>query len=92
MRVSSYHTPLRLTTTDVYLDTIAGQLAALKGDATAQDTAKKVKKVRKAKPSEEDSDYESGTDDEEGASSGSETDTDTDSEAEDDNPNGKSWW
>lgn len=75
--------------TDYFLDTIAGQLAALKGDATAQDAPRKAKKI---KPTEEDSDYESGTDDEEGASSGSETDTDTDSEAEDDNPKGKSWW
>lgn len=70
-------------------DTIAGQLAALKGDATAQDAPKRTKK---AKITEEDSDYESGTDDEEGASSGSETDTDTDSEAEEEQAKGKSWW
>ncbi|KAM3422701.1 hypothetical protein BST61_g186 [Cercospora zeina] len=70
-------------------DTIAGQLAALKGDATSQDAPKRAKK---AKIAEEDSDYESGTDDEEGASSGSETDTDTDSEAEEEQAKGKSWW
>ncbi|KAF2216205.1 hypothetical protein CERZMDRAFT_116341 [Cercospora zeae-maydis SCOH1-5] len=70
-------------------DTIAGQLAALKGDATSQDAPKRAKK---AKVTEEDSDYESGTDDEEGASSGSETDTDTDSEAEEEQAKGKSWW
>jgi translocation protein SEC63 len=67
-------------------DTIAGQMAALKGQATGE-----VPRRKKAvKDAAEDSDYESGTDEDE--DSESETDTDTDSEAEDEKPKAKGWW
>ncbi|QIW95953.1 hypothetical protein AMS68_001471 [Peltaster fructicola] len=57
------------------IDTIAGQMAALKGQATADPN--KPKRIRPKREAE--SDYESGTDEDEDES---ETDTDTDSDAE----------
>ncbi|KAK5164578.1 secretory subunit [Saxophila tyrrhenica] len=60
-------------------DTIAGQMAAMKGQTTADPD--KPKRKREPKPKvEEESDYESGTDEDE--DSESETDTDTDSDDE----------
>lgn len=73
-------------------DTIAGQMAALQGKPTSDpDKPRRNEKLRKKL--EEESDYESGTDDEDVASE-SETDTDTDSEAEAEAAakKSKSWW
>jgi len=64
-------------------DTIAGQMAALKGQTTSDPAAKEERAKRRAArraAHDEESDYESGTDEDE--ESDSETDTDTDSEAE----------
>lgn len=61
------------------VDSIAGTMAALKGQPTADPN--KPKSRRPAKKVEEESDYESSTDEDE--SSESETDTDTDSDEED---------
>ncbi|CAK3979910.1 Translocation SEC63 [Lecanosticta acicola] len=68
-------------------DSIAGQMAALKGQTTADPN--KPRKTRKKIEEPEESDYESGTDEDEEEES--ETDTDTDSEAEDEKPK-KGWW
>lgn len=54
----------------MHTDTIAGQMAALKGDATASTKKRAVK--------ENDSDDDSATDEDDDASDTSETDTDTD--------------
>ena len=62
-------------------DTIAGQMAAFKGQPTADpDKPKRERPKRVTKPVDEESDYESGTDEDE--ESESETDTDTDSDDE----------
>lgn len=69
-------------------DSIAGQMAALKGQATAETSQpRKVKKEKKAVESDYDSDTDEDVDDE------SDTDTDTDSEAEDEKAKkSKSWF
>ncbi|KAK5128885.1 hypothetical protein LTR85_000218 [Meristemomyces frigidus] len=63
-------------------DSIAGQMAALKGQPTASDAQPRRprKAIREARAEDEESDYESGTDEDE--ESESETDTDTDSDDE----------
>lgn len=64
-------------------DTIAGQMAALKGQPTSDPEEKEARAKRRAArraAHEEESDYESGTDEDE--ESESETDTDTDSDDE----------
>ena len=70
--------------TDFTTDTIAGQMAALKGQTTSDPAAKeeraKRRAARRAAHDAEESDYESGTDEDE--ESESETDTDTDSDDE----------
>lgn len=73
--------------TDDATDTIAGQMAALKGQSTTDDTKpkrtprqKQQRQINEKKEMQEESDYESGTDEDED-SSGSVTDTSTDSDA-----------
>ncbi|KAL1587611.1 hypothetical protein WHR41_03678 [Cladosporium halotolerans] len=61
-------------------DTIAGQMAALKGQATSDPEAKAKRRAARRAAHDEESDYESGTDEDE--ESESETDTDTDSDDE----------
>jgi translocation protein SEC63 len=64
-------------------DTIAGQMAALKGQTTSDPAAKEERAKRRAArraAHDEESDMESGTDEDE--DSESETDTDTDSDEE----------
>ena len=64
---------------NVVADSIAGAMAAFKGQPTADpDKSKRVRKP--AKPVDDESDYESGTDEDEETES--ETDTDTDSDEE----------
>ena len=65
---------------DLCTDSIAGQMAALKGQPTADPDKPPRRKREPVKLVEEDSDYESGTDEDE--ESESETDTDTDSDEE----------
>ena len=65
------------------IDSIAGAMATLKGEPTADPDKPRIKRERKkpVKPAEdEESDYESATDEDE--ESESETDTDTDSDGE----------
>jgi translocation protein SEC63 len=84
------------------VDSIAGQMASLRGQPTQNDAEKEARRARraeqkkaimakKAEGGEEDaeSDYESGTDEDE--ESESETDTDTDSEDESATKK-KGWW
>ncbi|KAK4545357.1 hypothetical protein LTR36_003537 [Oleoguttula mirabilis] len=65
-------------------DSIAGQMAALKGQPTASDERprkpKREGKRLQAKREEDESDYESGTDEDEESESETDTDTDTDDE------------
>lgn len=64
-------------------DTIAGQMAALKGQTVSDPAAKEERAKRRAArraQHDEESDYESGTDEDE--ESESETDTDTSSDEE----------
>jgi translocation protein SEC63 len=65
-------------------DTIAGQMAALKGQTTSDPAAKeeraKRRAARRAAHDKEESDYESGTDEDEESESETDTDTDTDEE------------
>lgn len=83
--VTHYHTStmeLAISDNDTdssSIDSIAGTMATLKGQPTADPN--KPKSRRPAKKVEEESDYESSTDEDE--SSESETDTDTDSDEED---------
>jgi hypothetical protein len=62
--------------TNLTPDTIAGQMAALKGQTTSDPAAKE----ERAKHDAEESDYESGTDEDEDSESETDTDTDTDEE------------
>ena len=66
-----------ITNANLALDSIAGQMAALKGQPTA-DPNKPRKTKKPVQLVDEESDYESGTDEDE--ESESETDTDTDSD------------
>lgn len=75
--------------TNTMIDSIAGQVAAIKGQPTAEVNAKPRRPRRELRPAEE-SDYESDTD--EDVDSESATDTDTDSEAEDEKAKSKGWW
>ena len=61
-----------------FVDTLAGQMAALKGQPTADPDKPKRQRKAPVKPVDDESDYESGTDEDE--ESESETDTDTDTE------------
>ena len=63
-------------------DSIAGQMAALKRQPTADPNKpnKPKKQRRPVKPLDEESDYESGTDEDEESESETDTDTDTDDE------------
>ncbi|KAK4630905.1 Translocation protein sec63 [Fulvia fulva] len=71
-------------------DSIAGQMAALKGQPTADPDKPVRNRKLKEKLAQEESDYESNTDEDE--ESESETDTDTDSEAEEAAKKAKAWW
>lgn len=62
-------------------DSIAGQMAALKGQPTRDPDAPKPER-RRRRPAKEESDYESDTEGEEDEQDESETDTDTDTEDE----------
>jgi translocation protein SEC63 len=70
--------------TNLTPDTIAGQMAALKGQTTSDPAAKeeraKRRAARRAAHDAEESDYESGTDEDEDSESETDTDTDTDEE------------
>ena len=70
--------------TNFTTDTIAGQMAALKGQSTSDPAAKeeraKRRAARRAAHDKEESDYESGTDEDEDSESETDTDTDTDEE------------
>lgn len=78
--------PDRAELTKCATDTIAGQMAALKGQATGEEKPKRTprqkqqRQINEKKQMQEESDYESGTDEDED-SSGSVTDTSTDSDA-----------
>ena len=73
-------------------DSIAGQMAALKGQPTAADSSQPKRRATSKKAADEESDYESDTDDDE-EDDASETDTDTDSEAEEEKAKKKKgWW
>lgn len=61
-------------------DTIAGQMAALKGQPTADPDKPRVPRKRPVKLVDDESDYESGTDEDEESESETDTDTDTDEE------------
>ena len=61
-------------------DSIAGQMAALKGQPTADPNQPKRQRKQPAKLVDEESDYESGTDEDEESESETDTDTDTDEE------------
>jgi len=62
---------------DTFADTIAGQMAALRGDASASE---KPKTRRRPADDEDEESDESGTDEEEDSNSDTDTDTDTDEE------------
>lgn len=70
---------MRLANNDI-TDTIAGQMAALKGQPTADPDKPRVPRKKPVKVVDEESDYESGTDEDEESESETDTDTDTDEE------------
>ncbi|KAL1302813.1 hypothetical protein AAFC00_003151 [Neodothiora populina] len=61
-------------------DTIAGQMAALRGAPTAADAKPKTERRKRVAAADEESDSESGTDEDEETESETDTDTDTDEE------------